>query len=174
MRLTSDRLIVEQVDETARPEEFLQIFNSHLDFIEASEAATGKCAYDLADVEKYLWLETSRENSRCLAQRWRVTNELVGTATFVAPHTNEPFPWIGLLLIDGAWQSQSLGAEAARVIEGQLAQEGWTEIRLGVLRANPRARRFWERQGYTVYDERVDDNQRPIWLMHKRVQGGAQ
>jgi RimJ/RimL family protein N-acetyltransferase len=172
IRRLTDRLILEEVDQTARPEEFLHLFNTNPDFIEASVSFRGQRAYDLADVGKYLQAETSRPNSHCLALRLRATEELVGTAAIVAPHPDEPFPWIGLLLIDGTWQGQGLGGEAASAIERQLAAEGWTEVRLGVMLANPRARRFWERQGYVVYGEKLDQDKRPVWLMRKALDRG--
>lgn len=173
MRLQTDRLLLEPVDQSARPEEFLPLFNSNPEFIEASESFTGKRAFDLTDVEMYLWTEINRENSRCLALRLRATGELVGTAALLAPHPDGPFPWIGLLLINSAWQGQGLGAEAATAIETQLASENWSEVRLGVMLANPRARRFWERQGYTVYGEKLDGDKRPVWIMLKPLRDDA-
>jgi RimJ/RimL family protein N-acetyltransferase len=174
MRLETSRLSLEQVDETTQPEDFLRVFNSHPDFIEASERFTGKRAYDLSDVKRYLWQETVRENSRCLAIRLLETGELIGTAAWVAPHPDKPHPWIGLLLIDAAQQGQGFGAEAAAAIETQLAKEGWLEVRLSVMQTNVRARQFWERLGYSVYDERPDDNQRPCWLMRKALDRSRQ
>jgi RimJ/RimL family protein N-acetyltransferase len=167
VRLQTRRLILEPVRETAQPQEFLPVFNSNPDFIEASEQFIGKRSYDLAEVEMYLWQESVRENSRCLAIRLRETGALVGTAALVAPHPDGPYPWIGLLLIDATRQGQGLGTEAATAIEQALAEAGWTEIRLSVMQANPDARRFWERLGYAVYEERPDDNTRPCWLMRK-------
>jgi hypothetical protein len=60
-----------------------------------------------------------------------------------------------------------LGTEAAIAIENQLVSQGWNEVGLNVLTANPHARQFWERMGYSVYEEGQDSNQRPCWKMHK-------
>jgi RimJ/RimL family protein N-acetyltransferase len=169
LRLLTDRLVIEQVKDDALPDEFLETFNSNPDFIENSELFTGKRAYDIADVKMYLQAETRRENSHCLAIRFQDTNKLVGTAALVAPHPNKPFPWIGLLLIDRKWQGRGLGAEAAHAIEDRLADAGWNEVHLGVMQANPGARRFWEKQGYLAYEETLDDNKRPVWLMRKSL-----
>jgi RimJ/RimL family protein N-acetyltransferase len=171
--LGTRRLRLSPVRESDRPEEFLDLFNSNPDFIEASEQFTGKRSYDLSEAEKYLWVETTQENSRCLAIRLRETGELAGTACLLVPHHNEPYPWIGLLLIHGQHQRQGLGTEAAVSIQEALAREGWPEVRLGVLQANPGARRFWERLGYHVFDERPDQDKRPCWIMRKRLTGAA-
>ena len=169
LRLLTDRLVIEQVKDDVLPDEFLETFNSNPDFIENSELFTGKRAYDIADVKMYLQVETRRENSHCLAIRFQDTNKLVGTAALVAPHPNKPFPWIGLLLIDRIWQGRGLGAEAAHAIEDRLAEAGWNEVHLGVMQANPGTRRFWEKQGYAAYEETLDDNKRPVWLMRKSL-----
>jgi RimJ/RimL family protein N-acetyltransferase len=150
-----------------RPEEYLELFNSNPDFIEASEQFTGKRSYDPSDAEMYLWVETNRENSRCLAIRQRDTGELIGTVSLLVPHHREPYPWIGLLLIHGQHHRRGFGTEAATAIEEALAREGWPEIRLGVMQANPGARTFWERLGYAVLDERLDQDKRPSWIMRK-------
>jgi RimJ/RimL family protein N-acetyltransferase len=171
--LETCRLRLSPVGETDRPEEFLDLFNSNPNFIEASKQFTGKRSYDLSEAEMYLWVESNRENSRCLGIRRRVTGELVGTACLLVPHEKEPYPWIGLLLIHGQHQNQGLGAEAARAIDAALAWEGWPEVRLGVLQANPGARRFWERLGYQIIDERPDQDKRPCWIMRKRLARAA-
>lgn len=161
------RVRVSPVGEAEQPDKFLELFNSNPDFIEASEPFTGRRTYELADAEMYLAQETSRENSRCLAVRLLETDALVGTACLLVPHDREPYPWIGLLLIHHDYQGQGLGAEVAGVLEETLIGEGWSEVRLSVLQANPDARRFWERLGYAVFDERSDQDRRPCWAMRK-------
>jgi RimJ/RimL family protein N-acetyltransferase len=171
MRLQTDRLLLENVGGRPNPEEFLRVFNTNPDFIEAAYQFTGKIkrSYSLPEIERFLVQETIRENSHCLAIRVRETGELVGTAAFVAPHQEVPFPWIGLLIVDGQRQGLGLGTEAALALEEHLLENGWTEIHLTVLQALPKARRFWERLGYVVYAERQDELQRLCWLMRKAL-----
>lgn len=175
MRLQTSRLVLEDVGERPNVEEFLRVFNTNPDFIEAAYRFTGKSkrSYDPLEVGRYLLQETIREDSHCLAIRLRETGEVVGTAAFVAPHPEVPSPWIGLLIISGERQGQGLGTEAAVALEHYLTAQGWTEIRLTVLQALPTARRFWERLGYVVYEEREDDNKRPCWQMRKVLPPGA-
>jgi len=169
--METERLRLGPVGEADRPDEFLRLFNSNPDFLDASTQFTGKRAYDMSDAEMHLYQETNRENSRCLSIRLRETGELVGNACLVVPHPDEPHPWIGLLIVAGDRQRQGLGAEAASAIERELGAEGWSEVRLGVLKANPDARRFWERLGYVVVDERLDNDKRPVWVMRKALHG---
>jgi len=169
MRLQTSRLVLEDVGERPNPEEFLRVFNTNPDFIEAAYRFAGKPkqSYELWEIQRYLFQETIRENSHCLAIRLRKAGELVGTVAFVAPHQELPSPWIGLLIISGEHQSQGLGSEAATALEKHLMAEGWADVRLAVLQALPKARRFWERLGFIVYEEWEDEKKRACWLMRK-------
>jgi RimJ/RimL family protein N-acetyltransferase len=175
MRLQTSRLVLEDVGERPNPEEFLRVFNTNPDFIEAAYRFTGKPkrSYDLWEIERYLFQETIRENSHCLAIRLREVGGVVGTVAFVAPHQELPSPWIGLLIINGEHQSQGLGTEAAMALEDYLKAEGWKDVHLTVLQTLPKARRFWERLGYFVYEEQDDERKRPCWQMRKLLSPDA-
>ncbi len=167
MDLETRRLRIASVKDTDEASEFLPIFNSNPAYIEAFENLTGKSRYDSSDVEMYLWIETTRENSHCLSIRLRASGELIGIASLVVPHPREPYPWIGLLLIHKEYQGKGFGKEALAAIEEVLAAQGWPEVRLGALKGLPEDRRFWEQMGYAVYREALDVDKRACWLMHK-------
>jgi RimJ/RimL family protein N-acetyltransferase len=160
------RIYLEPVSEDTPPETLVDIFNSNRDFLEASGE---RYPYSADDVAMYLYEETNRENSRCLLIRLADNGEVIGTAALAAPLERAGCPWIGLLLLHDARQGQGIGAEAAALLAEMLAAEGWPEIRLSVLRANLRARRFWERQGYRVTGEREDQDRRGVWVMSKTL-----
>jgi GNAT superfamily N-acetyltransferase len=87
----------------------------------------------------------------------------------LVPHPREPHPWIGLLLVDGVRQGVGIGARCVAAVHARLADEGWEEVRLAVLENNPKARRFWERQGYRRLEDRVDADGRRCTLMFRRL-----
>lgn len=171
MRIETTRLLLEPVSDADDPTKLLPVFNTNPDFIEASAQFTGKTQYDLSDVEMYLWQGIEGEGSRCLAIRRREDGRLVGTASLLAPNPRDGVPWIGLLVVSGDAQGGGLGTEAARAIETALAEEGWPEVRLAVLRARPAIRAWWERRGYAFLDERLDQDKRPVWVLSKRLSG---
>jgi RimJ/RimL family protein N-acetyltransferase len=160
------RITLEPVDENTPPETLVEIFNSNREFLIASGEKYPRTAVDVA---MYFYEETSRENGRCLLIRLVETGEVVGTVGMAVPYVKAGCPWIGLLLIGGKWQGQGIGAEAETLLAETLAAEGWKEIQLGVLQANPDAHRFWERQGYRVTGERTDQDKRPVWVMSKSL-----
>lgn len=161
------QLLLEPLHDLGLAQDLLPVFNSNPDFLAISEPGTGRRSNDLEDIRKLLREELERPDSRCLAIWTRQERRLVGLACLLVPHPREPFPWLGLLIIDGRCQGQGYGAEALRTLEAGIVAEGWPELRLGVLKANPSARRFWEREGFHEYDDTADSDNRPCWLMRK-------
>jgi RimJ/RimL family protein N-acetyltransferase len=123
-----------------------EVFSSNPEFLRTSWAIRG--GFDAAAAARYVDMESRRQNGLCLTVIERATHRIVGSAALLVPNPADGVPWIGLLIIAGDHQGAGLGAEAAQALERFLAERGWAEVRLGVLIANPRARRFWERLGY--------------------------
>jgi hypothetical protein len=98
-----------------------------------------------------------------LAIRLRDGGTLIGTAALLVPHPPAGCPWVGLLIIHCDWQSRG----SALAIEEALAEEGWSEVRLSVLKTNADALPFWDRLGYRIIDERDDTTGRPCWVLAK-------
>lgn len=165
MTIKTRRLLISPVGSDADPDEFLAIFNSNPDYLEASE---GKRRYSRGDAESYLFAETAREHGRCLAIRRRNDGRLVGTAALVVPHP-DGYPWIGLLIIDGDRQRKGFGREAALAIEAALAEEGWREVRLGVLTRNEQALPFWQGGGYSIVRQADSSTGLPCWVLAKSL-----
>lgn len=168
-RLSTDRLDLSPLTEDDQPGDFVDVFDSNPEFVDASESFVGKRSYTEDEVARFLWQESVRENSWCLAIRLRETGSIVGISAALVPNPDDGVPWIGLLLLDSRYQRQGLGQEAAAALVGAIAEEGADRIRLNVLMAQPDARRLWERAGFSVIDETRDANHRPVWTMEKRV-----
>ena len=61
-----------------------------------------------------------------------------------------PGEWyVGLLLLDPAARGQGEGARLFGHLREMARAEGARLLRIAVLEANPRGRRFWEREGFT-------------------------
>ena len=78
---------------------------------------------------------------------------VVGVAELLAgfPSPNEWY--IGLLLLRPNARSAGAGTIVWEDLRTMLKIEGATAVRLIVQKQNPRARRFWERQGFAVEKE---------------------
>lgn len=58
--------------------------------------------------------------------------------------------YMGLLLLDPLARNAGLGARMAQYVFERAKAEHATCIRVAVLDANPKGRRFWERQGFAI------------------------
>lgn len=78
-----------------------------------------------------------------------VDGRLVGIVTCLRNFYADREWYMGLLLLDPAARNAGLGARMARhVFDTAQAQQARC-IRVAVLDANPKGRRFWERQGFS-------------------------
>jgi ribosomal protein S18 acetylase RimI-like enzyme len=62
--------------------------------------------------------------------------------------------WIGLLLIDPAYRGQGLGEKVCRLFEDWASENGAENVYLGVVEANDRAYKFWQRLGFEEVQRR--------------------
>ncbi len=172
MNLSTHRLRIHPVTDLADISVLASVFNTNPDFIEASEQINGKRAYTREDIEMYVWQESTRENSHCLAIRLGDTEEVVGTAALLVPNPDDGRPWLGLLVIGQPWQRLGLAREAVTVIERWLGAEGWAEVRLNVMTSNHGALQFWKRCGYSPVERSRDLGGRHVHIMAKRLPHG--
>ncbi len=57
--------------------------------------------------------------------------------------------WIGLMLVDPAFRSQRIGHKVVDEVKQRAKSQRVNMLKLAVLCANPRALRFWTREGFT-------------------------
>ena len=62
--------------------------------------------------------------------------------------------WLGLLLLDPHYRSQGLGRSLYTAFESWARNNGVQNMFLGVLEANPRARRFWQCLSFEMVERR--------------------
>ncbi len=98
------------------------------------------------------------------------SDRLVALACVLHEHPDpiDTYPWIGLLLVDGALHGQGHGGAAARLVESRLAEAGRDGVRLAVQDGNRRGLAFWTALGYRAIDHREDRQAgRPCLVLHK-------
>ena len=81
----------------------------------------------------------------------KMNEEPIGIIDFLDNNPKDNHPWIGLLMIHGAYHSLGYGKKAYVAFEESLKQQHFKKIRLGVLDNNEQAKRFWRSVGYSFY-----------------------
>jgi GNAT superfamily N-acetyltransferase len=59
--------------------------------------------------------------------------------------------WIGLMLLDPAYRGMGHGSAALDLIKGRAQARNIAMLKLSVLAANPRALKFWQREGFVFH-----------------------
>jgi GNAT superfamily N-acetyltransferase len=59
--------------------------------------------------------------------------------------------WIGLMLVDPAFRSQRIGHKVVQDVKRRARAQGVHMLKLAVLNANPRAVKFWLREGFKYH-----------------------
>ncbi|WP_094586314.1 GNAT family N-acetyltransferase [Synechococcus sp. BO 8801] len=102
--------------------------------------------------------------------------ELVGVVELLAGFPGPQEWYVGLLLLHPERRGAGAGTAIWEHLRQQMTQEGATTVRLIVQQQNPRARRFWERQGFTVEREMMATAgklESPVWLLRRDLQAPA-
>uniref|UniRef100_A0AAU2JRE9 GNAT family N-acetyltransferase n=1 Tax=Streptomyces sp. NBC_00049 TaxID=2903617 RepID=A0AAU2JRE9_9ACTN len=93
----------------------------------------------------------------------RSAGRLVGLAATLAHHpdpaSEDPDPWIGLLLIDATAHREGYGRAVATLVENRFRDAGREGVRIAVLDNNPKALAFWQSQGYSALRQAKDREQ---------------
>ncbi|MEV0603590.1 GNAT family N-acetyltransferase [Streptomyces sp. NPDC050315] len=106
------------------------------------------------------------------SEHWTEHGRLTGLAVTLTEHPDpiDPYPWVGLLLIHGAYQRAGRGRRLVAQVEERLRASGHDGVRLAVLDANPQALAFWSTLGYRAIDRRTDHAMnRPCTVLHKAL-----
>ena len=56
--------------------------------------------------------------------------------------------FIGLFMVDAAWQGQGLGSRIVRECLNGFAREGYARVRLGYVEGNAQSEAFWKKNGF--------------------------
>ncbi|MCX4779309.1 GNAT family N-acetyltransferase [Streptomyces sp. NBC_01264] len=136
------------------------------DFPDPGRITVEQVAAALAD-------ELAHEGAEVLLAR--SAGRLVGLAATLAHHpdpaSEDPDPWIGLLLIDATAQREGYGRAVATMVEDRFRDAGRSGVRIAVLDANEKALAFWQSQGYVTLRQGAADREmgRPCTVLRKAL-----
>lgn len=78
-------------------------------------------------------------------------NSYIGIIDFLKNNPNDNCPWIGLLMIHGEYHSMGYGKKAYMAFEEELKQQNYDNVRIGILKENTGANRYWTSLGFRFY-----------------------
>ncbi|WDL97268.1 GNAT family N-acetyltransferase [Alicyclobacillus sp. ALC3] len=81
----------------------------------------------------------------------------VGVIDYLMENPYDNMPWLGLLMIHSHYHGQGYAVEALRKYESLMRDLGKGTVRLGVIKGNDHALRFWTNRGFAFYEEKQGD-----------------
>ncbi|KIL36441.1 hypothetical protein SD71_07445 [Cohnella kolymensis] len=95
-------------------------------------------------------LEEIRNAAEVGAERYLIRDgeRYVGIIEFLMTNPNDGKTWLGLLVIDQAYQSQGYGARSLQRFYEIMKERNVESFRIGVLKDNEPAHQFWNNQGF--------------------------
>ncbi|SFS59611.1 Acetyltransferase (GNAT) family protein [Paenibacillus sp. BC26] len=99
----------------------------------------------------------------------REQGNAVGILEFVMINPNDSCPWIGLLVIHGAYKGRGYGKAALELYDTIMRERGIISHRLGVLASNAAAHAFWQRNGCVPVKPAVLPDGKDIMIYERTV-----
>ncbi|MCM3118053.1 GNAT family N-acetyltransferase [Neobacillus sp. MER 74] len=123
----------------------------------------GKEARTLADMEEEFL------NPNSISAFIKLDDTYIGIIDYLLENPKDHYPWLGLLLLHGDYQGYGFGAQAFAVYENEMLKRGKKIVRIGVLKENLRAQRFWEALGFNYYNSTTMQNGSGIFCYEKSI-----
>jgi RimJ/RimL family protein N-acetyltransferase len=133
-------------------------------FEEITEGKLSIAQYIVNSNKHYNLLENGRETRTIAELKEEFLNPMtksvfiklgkryIGVMDYLDKNPNDHFPWLGLLMIHLDDQGRGYAKQAYGHYEMEMINLGKTAVRLGVLKGNEKAKRFWQSNGFVFYE----------------------
>lgn len=99
----------------------------------------------------------------------KLEDTYIGVIDFLLENPKDHFPWLGLLMIHRDYQGFGFGAQAHALYEIEMRKRGIDQVRIGVLKENLKAKRFWESLGFLYIKPALSQNSKEIFIFQKTL-----
>jgi GNAT superfamily N-acetyltransferase len=138
----------------------LEMINSNPEY---NRFENGKEARTLADMEEEFL------NPNTISAFIKLDDTYIGIIDYLLENPKDHYPWLGLLLIHADYQSYGFGSQAVAVYENEMRKRGKKSVRIGVIKENTNAQRFWESLGFVYYNTATAQNGTGILCCEKHI-----
>ncbi|MGC7871387.1 GNAT family N-acetyltransferase [Desulfosporosinus sp. SYSU MS00001] len=128
-----------------------QIVNSNKDYNLLSKSHA-----ELTDAEILEMYESSKRIGAVMSYIM-VNGSPVGVIDYLIENPSDKLPWLGLLMIHTQNHGKGYALASLENYEFLMRQEGLKKVRLGVIKGNDHALKFWVKRGFTFYQQKLSD-----------------
>lgn len=139
----------------------LEMINSNPEY---NRFENGEEARTLADMEEEFL------NPKTISSFIKLDDTYIGIIDYLLENPKDYYPWLGLLVIHADYQGYGFGAQAFAAYENEMRKRGKQCVRIGVLKENTKAQRFWESLGFVYYNTATAKNGTGILCYEKPIE----
>ncbi|QED46879.1 GNAT family N-acetyltransferase [Cytobacillus dafuensis] len=108
-------------------------------------------------------------NDKTKSQFIKLDDTYIGIMDYLLMNETDQCPWLGLMMIHGDYQGFGFGTQAYLRFEKEMLEKGLSVIRIGVLKENYNARRFWELIGFEYFKTALSKNSIEVDCFEKKL-----
>ncbi len=96
-------------------------------------------------------------------------NALVAVMDWIDGYPDKRTAFIGLFMVDAAYQGRGVGSAIVRDYLDRFARLGFERVRLGYVETNPQSEAFWKKNGFAPTGERSERGGYAVILAEKAL-----
>ncbi|MFD1956408.1 GNAT family N-acetyltransferase [Paenibacillus thailandensis] len=115
----------------------------------------------------------NKQSAEMGAERYLVKDgpQYVGILDFLMRNPKDGCPWLGLLQVDKKLQRQGYGSRMLETYIHVMKERKAERFRIGIIRENEPALRFWTRHGFEYVTTKLNDRGKTILIYEKTLSG---
>ncbi|MBU8880564.1 GNAT family N-acetyltransferase [Bacillus sp. FJAT-29790] len=106
-------------------------------------------------------------NDKTMSQFIKLDDTYIGVMDYLPLNEKDQYPWLGLLMIHADYQRFGFGKQAYFIFEKDMVEKGLEVIRIGVLKKNDRAQKFWVSVGFEYFKTAISNNSNEVDCFEK-------
>ncbi|WP_347564322.1 GNAT family N-acetyltransferase [Bacillus sp. MM2020_4] len=138
----------------------VEIINSNPEY---NQLENGKERRNLREVEDDLL------NGRTKSLFIKLDDTYIGIIDYLLLNEKDQCPWLGLLMIHADYQGFGFGRQAYLIFEKEMVEKGLRVLRIGVLKENHTAQRFWHSVGFEYFKTARTNHAKEVDCYEKKV-----
>lgn len=98
---------------------------------------------------------------------------LVAVMDWIAGYPDGRTAFIGLFMVDAAYQGKGVGSAIVRECLSRFARFGFERVKLGYVETNPQSEAFWKKNGFIPTGERSEREGYAVVVAQRALEGRA-
>jgi RimJ/RimL family protein N-acetyltransferase len=138
----------------------LEMVNSNPDY---NLLENGEATRSLGDMKREFL--NNQTNSAFI----KLDDTYIGVIDYVSQNPKDHRLWLGLIMIHRDYQGYGFGCQAYYLLEKELLNKKADVLRVGILKGNERAQKFWESKGFVHYETVINKNLQEVTCYEKKI-----